>query len=70
MTSTKPDAHIGGYRREVDFQKFGPALLPSCCAPKVVLICVNEGFAAMVLARCAAADAMLLERGRRLSLDG
>jgi hypothetical protein len=27
MTSTKPGATIGGYRREVDFQKLGPALI-------------------------------------------
>jgi hypothetical protein len=27
MTSTKPAGHIGGYRREVDFQKLGPALI-------------------------------------------
>lgn len=27
MTSTKPAEHIGGYRREVDFKKLGPALI-------------------------------------------
>jgi hypothetical protein len=27
MTSTNPNARIGGYRREVDHQKLGPALL-------------------------------------------
>jgi hypothetical protein len=27
MTSTNPSARIGGYRREVDLQKLGPALL-------------------------------------------
>ncbi len=27
MTSTKPGSHVGGYRREVDYQKLGPALL-------------------------------------------
>jgi hypothetical protein len=27
MTSTKTEGHIGGYRREVDFQKLGPALV-------------------------------------------
>ena len=27
MTSTKTEGHIGGYRREVDFQKLGPALI-------------------------------------------
>ena len=27
MTSTDPNARIGGYRREVDHQKLGPALL-------------------------------------------
>ncbi|RSL18659.1 hypothetical protein EDE15_4253 [Edaphobacter aggregans] len=26
MTSTNPNARIGGYRREVDHQKLGPAL--------------------------------------------
>ncbi|WP_260740495.1 hypothetical protein [Tunturiibacter lichenicola] len=29
MTSTKPGSQIGGYRREVDYQKLGPALLIS-----------------------------------------
>jgi hypothetical protein len=27
MTSTKTEGHIGGYRREVDFQKLGPTLI-------------------------------------------
>jgi hypothetical protein len=27
MTSTNPAGHVGGYRREVDFQKLGPALV-------------------------------------------
>ena len=27
MTSTNPNTRIGGYRREVDHQKLGPALL-------------------------------------------
>ena len=27
MTSTKTEGHVGGYRREVDFQKLGPALV-------------------------------------------
>ncbi|WP_260738167.1 hypothetical protein [Tunturiibacter lichenicola] len=27
MTSTKPGSQVGGYRREVDYQKLGPALL-------------------------------------------
>jgi hypothetical protein len=27
MTSTNVDPKVGGYRREVDFQKLGPALL-------------------------------------------
>ena len=27
MTSTNPAGHIGGYRREVDLQKLGPALI-------------------------------------------
>jgi hypothetical protein len=27
MTSTKPGSHVGGYRREVDYQKLGPALI-------------------------------------------
>ena len=27
MTSTKPAGHIGRYRREVEFQKLGPALI-------------------------------------------
>src|ERR1700727_2457860 len=27
MTSTNPAGHVGGYRREVDFQKLGPALI-------------------------------------------
>jgi hypothetical protein len=27
MTSTKPGTQVGGYRREVDYQKLGPALL-------------------------------------------
>jgi hypothetical protein len=27
MTFTKPGTQVGGYRREVDYQKLGPALL-------------------------------------------
>jgi hypothetical protein len=27
MTSTNPGAQVGGHRREVDYQKLGPALL-------------------------------------------
>jgi hypothetical protein len=27
MTFTKPGSRVGGYRREVDYQKLGPALL-------------------------------------------
>lgn len=27
MTSTNRDTQVGGYRREVDYQKLGPALL-------------------------------------------
>jgi hypothetical protein len=27
MTSTKPGSHVGGYRREVDYQKLGPVLI-------------------------------------------
>lgn len=27
MTSTKPGSNVGGYRREVDYEKLGPALL-------------------------------------------
>ena len=27
MTSTNRAGHVGGYRREVDFQKLGPALI-------------------------------------------
>ena len=27
MTSTNPAGHVGGHRREVDFQKLGPALV-------------------------------------------
>ena len=27
MTSTKPGSQVGGYRREVDYQKLGPALI-------------------------------------------
>jgi hypothetical protein len=27
MTSTNPGSRVGGYRREIDYQKLGPALL-------------------------------------------
>ena len=27
MTSTNPGSQVGGYRREVDYQKLGPALI-------------------------------------------
>jgi hypothetical protein len=27
MTSTKPGSRVGGFRREVDYQKLGPTLL-------------------------------------------
>jgi hypothetical protein len=38
MTSTNPEARIGGYRREVDFQKLGPALvIASSLVPKAAL---------------------------------